>query len=115
MRGGLLGAVRLLLAIEEHGQGRQYLRIRLWPVIPPGLLVSACLFTLLAMVAALSFQWTAWALLNVPAVFLVGRALYESAAAMAAARQAVSLECPPLPAPAPTPTPVAPVAALPAQ
>ncbi|MDQ3243278.1 MAG: glycosyl transferase, partial [Gemmatimonadota bacterium] len=30
-RGGLLGRVRLLLTIEEHGAGRQMVRARIWP------------------------------------------------------------------------------------
>ena len=31
VRGGLLGAVRLLATTEEHGAGRQLVRFRLWP------------------------------------------------------------------------------------
>jgi O-antigen biosynthesis protein len=31
VRGGVLGTVRLLMTIEEHGQGRQLVRLRLWP------------------------------------------------------------------------------------
>jgi hypothetical protein len=31
MRGGALGAVRLLMAYEEHGRGRQLVRLRAWP------------------------------------------------------------------------------------
>jgi GT2 family glycosyltransferase len=31
VRGGGLGGVRLLMAIEEHGGGRQLVRLRLWP------------------------------------------------------------------------------------
>src|SRR5262249_8465361 len=31
VRGGLLGGARLLTAVEDHGQGRQLMRVRLWP------------------------------------------------------------------------------------
>jgi hypothetical protein len=31
VRGGALGSVRLLMAIEEHGAGRQFVRVRVWP------------------------------------------------------------------------------------
>jgi hypothetical protein len=31
VRGGLLGAVRIRLAVEEHGEGRQLARYRVWP------------------------------------------------------------------------------------
>jgi len=89
-RAGLLGAARLLLVIEEHGDGKQYVRLRLWPVAQPLPLVVACLFALLASLAALDLQWTAWALLNLPAVLLVVRTLYECAAAMGAIRHGIT-------------------------
>jgi GT2 family glycosyltransferase len=31
VRGGLLGATRMLATVEEHGQGRQLLRLKMWP------------------------------------------------------------------------------------
>lgn len=31
VRGGLLGSVRLLMAVEEHGAGKQQVLVRLWP------------------------------------------------------------------------------------
>ena len=39
--------------------------------------------------AAVDLEWTAWALLNVPALILVGRTLYEAAGAIAATKQAL--------------------------
>ena len=33
VRGGLLGGVRTQLAVEEHGQGKQLLKFRIWPTI----------------------------------------------------------------------------------
>ena len=31
VRGGMLGSMRMRMAVEEHGGGRQLLRIRSWP------------------------------------------------------------------------------------
>ena len=92
VRGGLLGTARLLMVIEEHGAGKQYIRMRFWPMAKPWIFLVACLFAGLAMRAALDLEWNAWALLNVPAIFLVGRTLYESACAMAALRQVVTIQ-----------------------
>ena len=83
VRGGLLGAARMLMGVEEHGDGRQYVRMRIWPTAKPATFLVACLFAALAMVAAVDLEWTAWALLNVPAVFLVARTFYECGSAMA--------------------------------
>ena len=33
VRGGVFGGARMLLAVEEHGAGKQYLRVRIWPHI----------------------------------------------------------------------------------
>jgi len=90
VRGGVLGTARLMMVIEEHGEGRQYVRMRLWPMAPAAAFVVACLFAVLASVAALDLKWTAWALLNVPAIFLVGRTIYECASAMAVIRHAIT-------------------------
>jgi O-antigen biosynthesis protein len=92
VRGGLLGTVRLLMVIEEHGDGRQYVRMRIWPVAPPVAFLVAALFASLAIVAALDLEWVAWGLLNVPAIFLVARIFYECANAMGALRQAIADE-----------------------
>ncbi len=92
VRGGLLGTVRLLIVVEEHGDAKQYVRIRLWPVPVPAALLLAVLFAVLGAIAALDLNWTAWALLNLPAILLVGRTGYECAAAMAAIREAIAGE-----------------------
>jgi hypothetical protein len=96
VRGGLLGGARLLMVVEEHGQRRQFVRLRVWPVGSPAVFVIACICSVLAMVAALDLEWTAWALLNVPAVLLVGRTLYEAGSAKAAMRRVIRLNQPPV-------------------
>jgi hypothetical protein len=89
VRGGLLGTARLLMVIEEHGNGRQYVRLQLWPMAAPATFVIASLFALVAMIPALDLRWTAWALLNLPAVLLLARTLYESASALALLKQVI--------------------------
>jgi len=90
VRGGLLGSARLMMVIEEHGNGQQFVRMRLWPMAQASTFVVALLFAVLAGVAALDLRWTAWALLNVPAISLVSRTLYECAAAMAVISHAIT-------------------------
>jgi hypothetical protein len=53
VRGGLLGAARVRVALEEHGSGRQLVRVRLWPRASRlGLAVAAVLAGLCAPAAA---------------------------------------------------------------
>jgi hypothetical protein len=94
VRGGLLGTARLMMVIEEHGDGRQYVRIRIWPMARPMTFIVAFVFAILAILSALDQEWTTWALLNIPAIFLVGRTLYESANATAALRQVIPAQPP---------------------
>ena len=42
VRGGLLGYVRAVGMIEEHGAGKQLFRLRAWPHIPRPVIVLAC-------------------------------------------------------------------------
>jgi hypothetical protein len=94
VRGGLLGTARLTMAIEEHGAGRQNVRLRIRPVARPMPILAALVFVVLAIVAALNQQWTSWALLNIPAIFLLGRTLYECGLATAVLQQAIPAELP---------------------
>jgi hypothetical protein len=81
VRGGIFAGVRLLMGIEEHGHGRQLVRIKLQPAparwaAPLGIL----LFPLLLLALAIESP-TATALVLSVAVLLVGRAILDSAAA----------------------------------
>jgi len=70
-RGGLFGSARAQLVIEEHGDSKQLVRLRVWPVGQPLALVVALLFTGFAMLSATRLDWLAWAALNVPALGLL--------------------------------------------
>jgi GT2 family glycosyltransferase len=48
IRGGLLGGIRTRLGVEEHGAGKQLLRLRSWPVFSQAGLAIAGMFVALA-------------------------------------------------------------------
>lgn len=82
--GGLLGHVRLLMTIEEHGGGRQLLRFHLWPHFwLPGLVMNS-LVLLLAALALLGQAHLIALLLAIIAFILILRTLEDCAVAMAA-------------------------------
>jgi hypothetical protein len=88
-RGGLLGAARLLVAVEEHGSGRQLVRVRAWPRVAPKALALVLVLAGLAAGAALGHAWVAAALLGAAALLLALRAVGECAAATAAVLRAL--------------------------
>src|SRR5207248_3613885 len=57
VRGGLLGAARTRLAIEEHGAGTQLVRFRSWSRWPTRGVVLPALFATLATEEALEHVW----------------------------------------------------------
>ena len=59
VRGGLLGAVRLLVAAEDHSGGAQLIRFRWWPRCSYGGIALAAVFAALAGGATLAQAWTA--------------------------------------------------------
>ena len=89
VRGGTLGAVRILMAVEEHGLGRQLVRFRTWPRCSSAAGVLTLLFAALATAAALDQAWVASAMLGVVTAMLALRLLQERAAATAAVLRAL--------------------------
>jgi hypothetical protein len=86
VRGGLFGGIRLLMAIEEHGQGRQLIRVRSWPFLERWTLATAVGLTGMAVVAALAGGLTAGAVFGIAAVLLVSYTVYEWAGASSLTR-----------------------------
>lgn len=82
VRSGILGVTRTLMAIEEHGAGRQLVRFRSWPRCTVGLTLSF-LCAILSTGAALGHAWAAAIMLGVVALLLALRTLLECASAMA--------------------------------
>jgi hypothetical protein len=91
VRGGPLGSARLLLAVEEHGGGRQLARFRLWPRVSRTGAVVVIFVGALFAASALSGAWAAAALLGGAALLLALRELQECATGIAAAVEAIGL------------------------
>jgi hypothetical protein len=81
--GGLFGAVRARMAVEEHDSGSQRVRLRLWPKVNPLTPITLASLSALSIAAAADQAWTASAILALLALFLLGRNLADAAAAMA--------------------------------
>jgi O-antigen biosynthesis protein len=84
IQSGMLSAVRLLMAVEEHGLGRQLVRFHLWPRCSPAALVLTLLCAALATGATLSQAWAVSAVLGLVTVMLGLRTFQECAAATGA-------------------------------
>ena len=89
VRGGILGAVRLLATTEEHGAGKQLVRFRLWPKFSVQGLVLILLLLAGAIGAVWDHAWSAAALLLLIAALPACRMLQECAGAMATVRHAL--------------------------
>lgn len=83
VRGGLLGTARLRIGIEEHGGGRQLMRVRSWPCAPAAAIGLGAASGIIAVVAILSDADAATIPLGLVAAALVARTVHECGAAMA--------------------------------
>ena len=83
VRGGLFGSVRMLMGIEEHGGGKQLVRSRLWPMVPPLGMGTTLLFVILAALAAMDQAWAASAALGAGVGLLTFLMFRDCAAATA--------------------------------
>jgi glycosyltransferase involved in cell wall biosynthesis len=77
LRGGLFGAARTLMAIEEHGSGKQMVRFRVWPKFSVPGVVLGTLFKVLAIGAALDGAWAVASLLVMGGSLVFARAWLE--------------------------------------
>jgi GT2 family glycosyltransferase len=91
VRGGMLGVARILVAIEEHGAGKQLVRIRAWPKVIPWAFSFFLVFAGLSVAAALDGAWTACAILGVFAAVIALQALGDCASATALVLEGVGL------------------------
>jgi O-antigen biosynthesis protein len=89
VRGGALCSARIRALIEEHGGGRQLVRLRSYPRWSRVGFGAAALFALLSVAAELERAWPAWLILLSLAVVLVLRELQEYAGATAEVVRAV--------------------------
>jgi len=87
--GGTLGAARLFMAVEYHGDGRQLLRIRWSPRWSITGLALTSAFTLLSLAAARDQCWLVAGVLGGGALLLLAVSLRDCAGATAAFLAAV--------------------------
>jgi hypothetical protein len=83
VRGGLFGAARILMTLEEHGAGRQLMRFRSWPKCSTRGLLLISLFAVLAAGAIFDHTWHSATILGSVAVLLASRMFQECAETMA--------------------------------
>jgi GT2 family glycosyltransferase len=89
VRVGMLGNVRLLMAVEEQGIGQQLLRFYSWPKCSPMVGLSTLLFATLALGAAIDDACIVSAILGAIAMLLALRAFQQCAAATACLKHAL--------------------------
>jgi hypothetical protein len=92
VRSGGLSAVRIQLAIEEHGQGRQMVRLRARPHYRTAVAVGLAVLSAGTLLASLDGVLLASAVLGSAFVLLAVAAFRECGAAMATAREALEAE-----------------------
>ena len=84
VRAGLLGFVRLLMAVEDHGAGNQFVRVRLWPKCSLLELLLPVLFASLSAAAALDNAWEASVIMALLSLLLTIYSLRGCGSAVAA-------------------------------
>jgi O-antigen biosynthesis protein len=89
VRGGMLGGARLRMAIEEHGGGRQLVRVRTWPHAPNAAIAIGLLASVVAVLAIVSDADAVTIAVGSLAAALVVRLIYECGAATVAVKRAL--------------------------
>jgi glycosyltransferase involved in cell wall biosynthesis len=83
VRGGIFGALRSRATVEEHGGGKQLIRIRSWPRFAPSAMAFMLLFALLATLAAVCQAWTVAGFLALVTAAMAGSGSVDCATATA--------------------------------
>jgi GT2 family glycosyltransferase len=81
---GALGGARLRMVVEEHGQGRQLARFRIWPHCSRVAWAAAGILLALATGAALDGAWVATSLLGAAGALVTGRIVRACGSAVGA-------------------------------
>jgi GT2 family glycosyltransferase len=82
LRAGPLGGVKIRTAVEEHGSGRQLMRVRIWPRASTWGLTTASLLVLLAAYAAFHGRLEVTAAIGIGLVAIVALGLEGAGTAM---------------------------------
>ncbi len=89
VRGGGLGAARLLMATEEHGGGRQLVRIRWWPRLSWPVLAMCGTLIACTVAAGLAGAWVVAAAFGIASTMLAASATGQCSAAAGAIQAAI--------------------------
>ena len=89
-RGGVLGGTRITTTVEEHGSGRQLIRLRCRPTYSAPALALTLLLGALAAAAALDSAFLATTVLAAMALALALRIMAEAASALALSARVVA-------------------------
>ena len=92
VRGGMLGSMRLRVAVEEHGAGRQLVRIRSWPRFSRIGALVALLCATIGVLAGLDGAWHAAAVMGAVVLVIVASTLQDCATAAGVLRIAFEEE-----------------------
>jgi cellulose synthase/poly-beta-1,6-N-acetylglucosamine synthase-like glycosyltransferase len=87
--GGVLGRARLLIAVEDHGAGTQYVRFRIWPKCSGGGLAVIAFLAAVAGAAATCAAWTAAAVFCGATALVIIRVAQEAGRALTVLDNAV--------------------------
>jgi hypothetical protein len=88
-RDGTFGAVRVLMAVEEHGGGKQLVRLRSWPIESTGLMVFLAAMLAFSLGAAFAHAWIPTATFAATGLVLFLRMFQDCSTATAAIRRAL--------------------------
>jgi GT2 family glycosyltransferase len=90
LRTGPLASGRVRVAVEEHGRGRQLVRLRTWPRFSPHATAAAALLLVVTVAAALQHTLLAASLCGAVALWLLGSMALQAAAAVVLPARAVA-------------------------
>jgi len=90
-RGGALGGARARAAVEEHGGGRQLIRIRTWPRPSIKGVTATLLFAAFALGASFQSAWSAALPLSALAILLILQSFQECSVATTGLLQAAEI------------------------
>lgn len=89
--GGMLGSARMLMAIEDHGAGNQFVRTRIWPRCRRAAGVLMTIFGLLTLSALIGKAWAVAALLGAVFGWLLWNAFLQAGHSTAALQRGTGL------------------------
>jgi GT2 family glycosyltransferase len=91
VRDGVLGALRILTVVEEHGSGKQLVRARLYPRCSTATCIAAISLFMISATTAWSHVWSVSATSGILGGAVVWRSLRDTGTAMAAARNSIGM------------------------